>query len=100
MRQKAPGSLDLHARSNQVLTEALIAGDRELAPVYAGPRVDVIGDPHFCCRSRVLLHRDFGVEVAQALHVVEQIAPSLVQQVIVERIFFVDRDVPLELWNG
>ena len=100
MRQKASGGLDLHPRSNLLLAETLVARDRQLQQLVPVAGVDVVGDPHLAGRSRVLLHRDFGVEVAQALHVIEQIAPAFVQQVIVERIFFVDRDVLLELASG
>jgi len=43
------------------------------------------------------LQRDFGIEIAQALHVIEQIAPAFVQQVIVESVFFIDRDILSQL---
>ena len=97
MRQKAPGRLDLHAGPKQVFAEALVARDRQLHQLVPFARVDVVGHPHFAGRDRVLLHRHLGIEVAQALHVVEQVAPAFVQQVIVERIFFVHRNVLLDL---
>ena len=40
-----------------------------------------------------LLELDRGVEVAAALEIVEEVALALVQQVVIESIFLVDRNV-------
>ncbi len=97
VRQKAPGRLDLHAGPNLLFAEGMVAGDGQPHQLVPLARVDVVGHPHFAGRDRVLLHRHFGIEVTQPLHIVEQVAPAFVQQVIVEGIFFVHRDVPLDL---
>ncbi len=100
MRQKAAGGLDLHARSNQIFAETLVAGDQQLQQLVPVAGVDIVRDPQLAGRRRSLLQRDLGIEVAQALHVIQQIAPAFIEQVIVQRIFLIDRDVLLELACG
>ena len=98
MRQKASRLLDLHPRSNQFFAESSCSPTivnfnslcRSPASMSYVTRISPADAGFFC---RVTL----AVEVAQALHVIEQIAPAFVQQIIVQRIFFIDRNVLLEL---
>ena len=97
MRQEASRRLDLHSRADLFLGETLVTCNLYLQELVTLPRIDVIGDPHCIWGSRILLHADLGVEVATALHVIQQIASALVQQVIVQCVFFVDGNILLEL---
>ena len=57
-------------------------------------RVDLVDDPQrFFIRLFPDVHS--SVEVSTGLKVVKKVAPALDQQIVVDRIFFVDRDLLL-----
>ncbi len=87
----------MHTGSDLFLAEALVPDDLELRQLVAFSWVDGIGDTQFIGGNCGLLLADLGIEVAAPLHVVEQITAPFVEQVIVERVFFVHGNALLEL---
>ncbi len=61
------------------------------------PGIYVIGDPSYV-GSCFLLKLDGGVEVAAALEIVEKVALSFIEKIVVESIFLIDRDFSFQ--NG
>ena len=59
------------------------------------PGIDAIDDTKHVGTS-LFVKLDAGVEVAAALEVVQEIAPALVQEVIVKSVLFVDRDLSFQ----
>ena len=54
--------------------------------------IDAVDDTE-SVRDGFLLELDRGIEMSAALEIVEQVALALVEQVVVEGVFLVDRDL-------
>ena len=93
--EQSPGRLILHARTNQFVGEKAVALDANGRQFMAIPGIDVVHHLQAFSILRVMLmhcHRNF--EVPQSLHVVLDVAPPLIEQIIIDRAFFVDRHQP------
>src|SRR6202008_3069845 len=75
--------------------KALVAVDLYKGKFVPRPGIDLI-DHAQGFRVTFLHDVALGIEMAAGLHVVEQIALSLVEQIFIDRVLFVDRDLALE----
>ena len=91
MTEEASGGLVLHARANLLVGKKMIAGNTNGRKLVTVARVDDIYHLDILPILRVVLaHSDGGLEVSESLQVVLDVAPAFVEQIIVDRAFFVD----------
>src|SRR5207245_11004039 len=100
MRKETSCWLNLHAGTERVFRKSFItnhvAADLDFHQLVTRARFNNVRDSQLVAAGiGVLRDSHLGIEVAAALQIVEQIAPALVQQVIVQRILFINWDVPL-----
>ncbi len=86
------GGLNLEAAHKHLPREILVSRNLDEFELVHRAGIDAVDDANRV-RGALLLDLDGGVEVAAALEVVEKVAFALVQQVVVESVFLVDRDL-------
>lgn len=92
MGKESAGGLNLQALAEHLPGEILASRDLDQVELVQGAGIDAIGHVDDV-GSSFLLDVNRGVEVATALEIIEEVAPALIQQVLVEGIFLVDRNV-------
>src|SRR6202051_2909008 len=92
---KHPGRLNAEPLADNWPQEIFISCDVDKVESMYSPGIDAIDDTKHVGTS-FFVKLDVGVEVTAALEIVQQIAPALVQEIIVEGIFFVDWDLSFQ----
>ena len=91
MTEQASGSLVLHSGTNLLIGKKVVAGNTDGGEFVAVSRINGVDHLQTLALRRVLLaYTDGGIEVAQGLQMILNVTPAFVQQVIVDRAFFID----------
>ena len=61
-----------------------------------GPRINLVDGPQLIGVRAAFPKIHLGVKIAPGLHVIEQVAAAFIQQIVIERIFFIDRNISFE----
>src|ERR1700758_3426290 len=95
MREEPSSGLNAEPLAEHLPGEIFVSGYLDELELMYGPWIDPVDDTKQV-GSGFLFILDGSVEVAAALQVVEQIPLPLVQQVIVESILLIDRDISFQ----
>src|SRR5208282_4963677 len=89
--EQASGGLVLHARANLVVGKKPIARNTNDSESVAVAGIDGVNHLQILAALRaVLAHANGGLEITKSLKMVLNVAPAFVEQIIVDRAFFVD----------
>ena len=89
--EDAPGGLVLHARANQFVGKISIAGNANGGEFVAVAGIDGVNDLQILALRRgVLAHDNGSLEVTKGLQMVLDVAPAFVEEIVVNRAFFVN----------
>ena len=90
MTEQASRGLILHARANQIVGKISIARNTNGGEFVAVPGIDGINHLTIAVLRAVLAYANRGLEVTKGLKMVRDVAPAFVEQIIVDRAFFID----------
>ncbi len=89
--------LHLHATTKQFPIEVLVALNDDFCECVTGSPIDSIRYAQLVFGwVRMPLDSYFNVEISASLEIIQQVTPALVDQVVIERAFFVNRHISLE----
>lgn len=92
MGKKPAGGLNLEALAENSSGEIFVSFDLDEIELVQGTRIDAVSHMDGV-GSSFLLDLHSRVKMAAALEIVEQVAPTFIQQVFIKSILFVDRNV-------
>src|ERR1051326_1480350 len=96
MSQQSVGRLNLQIRTQLGGVEkVLVAGDFDERLFVEWPGINDV-DHSQDLRIELFLNLDLGIEVPARLQVVKQVVLALVQQIVIDGIFFVDGNFPFQ----
>ena len=96
MRQQASRRLNLHTCSKQVVAEIPVTRNVDPHQFVRGTRINHICDPQQVRVRRFLLDSNFRFEVPACLQKVQQVAPSFIEQVVVQRVLLINWNILLD----
>src|SRR5712691_5567613 len=88
MGKKLASGLDPQAHAEDLPGEILVSRNLDKVEFVHRPGIDVVDDAKRV-RSGFLVELDGGIKVAAALEIVEQVALSLIQKIVIESVFFI-----------